>query len=79
VFGGEWESGEEDMCVTIVGDCLLVRLSRRNLRQLDAILDGPEKARSALTRRAENGMCLVVQVEDDVDHYQGRDPGPGSG
>ena len=73
------EVGEEDMFASIIGDRVYVRLSRRNLRQLDAILDSKDLRSKCLVRRAENGMSLVVQVEDDVDHYEGRDPGLGSG
>jgi hypothetical protein len=32
-----------------------------------------------LARSCENGVALLVQVEDDADHYEGRDPGPGLG
>ena len=64
------------MFATIIGDRVYLRLSRRNLRQLDAILDNPDIRNRFLTRRAENGVSLVVQVEDDADHYEGRDPGP---
>ena len=32
------------MFVTIIGDRVYVRISRRNLRQLDAILDQPERS-----------------------------------
>jgi len=67
------------MFATIIGDRVYLRLSRRNLRQLDAILDNPGIRNRGLVRRAENGVSLVVQVEDDADHYQGRDPGPGFG
>ena len=63
------------MFATIIGDRVYLRLSRRNLRQLDAILDDPSVRNRCLTRRAENGVSLVVQVEDDADHYGGRDPG----
>jgi hypothetical protein len=73
------EVGEEDMFATIIGDRVHVRLSRRNLRQLDAILDNPDIRNKCLARRAETGVSLVVQVEDDADHYEGRDPGPGLG
>jgi hypothetical protein len=65
------------MFATIIGDRVYVRLSRRNLRQLDAILDNQDIRNSCLVRRAKNGVSLVVQVEDDADHYEGRDPGPG--
>jgi hypothetical protein len=65
------------MFATIIGDRVYVRLSRRNLRQLDAVLDNQDIRNRCLVRRAENGVSLVVQVEDDADHYEGRDPGPG--
>jgi hypothetical protein len=65
------------MFATIIGDRVYVRLSRRNLRQLDAILDDPDVGNRCLARKDENGVSLVVQVEDDADHYEGRDPGPG--
>jgi hypothetical protein len=67
------------MLVTIVDDRVYVRLSRRNLRQLEAILDNPDVRNGCLARKHENGVSLVVQVEDDGDHYEGRDPGPGLG
>ena len=65
------------MFATILGDRVYLRLSRRNLRQLDAILDDPDIRNRGLVRRAENGVSFVVHVEDDADHYEGRDPGPG--
>ena len=65
------------MFATVIGNRVYLRLSRRNLRQLDAILDDPAIRNGCLTRRAENGVSLVVQVEDDADHYKGRDSGPG--
>jgi hypothetical protein len=71
--------GREDMFVTIDGNGVYVRLSRRNLRQLDALLDGQDARRSCLTCQDENGVSLVVQVEDDADHYAERDPGRGVG
>jgi hypothetical protein len=64
------------MFATIIGNRVYVRLSRRNLRQLDAIVDNADISNRCLTRRAENGVSLVVQVEDDADHYEGRDPDP---
>jgi hypothetical protein len=30
-----------------------------------------------LACKGENGVSLVVQVENDADHYEGRVPGPG--
>ena len=67
------------MFVTIIGDRVHVRLSRRNLRQLDAILHDPAAGNRCLARQDNNGVSLVVQIEDDEDHYEGRDPGPGLG
>ncbi len=67
------------MFATIIGDRVYLRLSRRNLRQLEAILDNHDIRNSFLVRRAKNGVSLVVQVEDDADHYEGRDPGPAVG
>ena len=65
------------MFATIVGNRVYVTLSRRNLRQLDAIVEDVDVRNRYLTRRAENGVSLVVQVEDDANHYDGRNPGPG--
>ena len=65
------------MFATIIGDRVHVRLSHHNLRQLEAILDDPDTGNRCLARRTENGVSLVVQVEDDPDHYEGRDPGQG--
>jgi hypothetical protein len=67
------------MVVTIDGNRVYVRLSRRNLRELDALLEGQDGRRSCLARQDENGVSLVVQVEDDADHYEERDPSPGLG
>jgi hypothetical protein len=67
------------MFATIIGNRVYVRLSRRNLRQLDAILDNPDIGNGCLARKDKNGVSLVVQVEDDADHYEGRDPGQGLG
>lgn len=60
------------MLVNIVDNRVFVRLSRRNLRQLSAILDGQDGGQKCLTRKDENGVSLVLQVEDDADHYAGR-------
>jgi hypothetical protein len=67
------------MFVTIIGDRVHVRLSRRNLRQLDSLLDGPVARGRCLARKDKSGVSLIVQVEDDAEHYEGRDPGPGLG
>jgi hypothetical protein len=66
------------MFVTIVGNRVFVRLSRRNLRQLDALLDGRNVGNGCLARR-ENGVSLVVQVEEDSLHYEERDAAARSG
>jgi hypothetical protein len=70
-------SREEDMFVTIVDNRIYVRLSRRNLRQLDAILDRRDARNMGLALKDENGVSLVVQAEEDSDHYERRAPGPG--
>ena len=67
------------MFVTIVDNRVFVRLSRRNLRQLDAMLYCRDATNRCLARKDNNGVSLVVQVEDDAAHYEGRDPGPGVG
>lgn len=67
------------MLVTIVDNRVFVRLSRRNLRQLDAMLDCRDDGNGCLARKDKNGVSLVIQVEEDADHYDGRDPGPGLG
>lgn len=65
------------MVVTIVDNQVYVRLSRRNLRQLDAILECRAAGDRCLVRKDKSGVCLVVQVEEDAEHYDGRDPGRG--
>lgn len=65
------------MFVTIVENGVFVRLSRRNLRQLDAMLECQDAGNRWLTRKDKNGVSLIVQVEEDADHYDGRDPGTG--
>ena len=71
---------EEDiMFVTIIDNRVFVKLSRRNLRQLDAILEDSDVCKRCLVREDENGMSLYLQVDDDEEHYEGRDPGPGLG
>jgi hypothetical protein len=64
------------MIATIIGNQVYVRLSRRNLRQLEAVLDTPDARDRYLARRDKNGVALFVQVEDDADHYEQRGPGP---
>jgi len=71
------EVGDEDMFATIIGDRVYLRLWRRNVRQLDAILDHPDVGNRYLARKDKNGVSFVVLVEDDADHYEGRDPRPG--
>ena len=67
------------MFVTIIDNRVFVKLSRRNLRQLDAILEDSDVCKRCLVREDENGMSLYLQVDDDEEHYEGRDPGPGLG
>jgi hypothetical protein len=67
------------MFVTIVDNRVFVRLSRRNLRQLDAMFYCRDAGNRCLARKDNNGVSLVVQVEDDAVHYEGRAPGLGIG
>jgi len=60
------------MFVTVEGNRICVRLSRRNLHQLEAILDNPSVTGGYLARKAERGVALVVHAEEDADHYEGR-------
>jgi len=61
------------MTATIVGNTVHVKLSTRNLRDLQAsVVPG-----KSLRRIGENGVFLVVEVEDDAKHYEGRKRGPG--
>jgi hypothetical protein len=66
------------MLATIVANRVHVKLSRRNLRHLQAILDNPDGQHDSLRRTGENGVIVVVEVEDDAAHYEGRNPGPGA-
>ena len=65
------------MLVTIVDNLVFVRLSRRNLRQLDAMVDCREAGNRYLACKDNNGVSLIVHVEEDAAHYEARDPGPG--
>jgi hypothetical protein len=67
------------MYVVIVGSRVYVSLSRRNVRQLDAMLDRADGCIKSLARKSESGMSLIVHVEEDGHHYSGRNPGPGLG
>ena len=58
------------MFVTIVDRGVYVRLSRRNLRQLNAMLDRLDPHSMGLARKDENGVSLVVAAEEDSDHYE---------
>jgi len=40
-------------------------------------LDDPDVGNRYLARKDKNGVSFVVLVEDDADHYEGRDPRPG--
>jgi hypothetical protein len=67
------------MFVAIIDDRVYVSLSRRNLRQLERMLDTADGCNRCLTRKDESGVSLVVHVEEDAGHYVGRVPGPGLG
>jgi hypothetical protein len=65
------------MFATIVGNRVYVRLSRRNLQDLQDMLHDQDTGPRWLGRAGENGLSLIVEVEDDAEHYEGRKPGPG--
>jgi hypothetical protein len=67
------------MFVTIIADRVHVTLSRRNLRQLELLLDSPAAPGRCLARKDESGVSLIVHVEDDADHYDGRESGRDAG
>ena len=54
---------------------LTVVLSRRNLQVLLQQLDTRNTA-VTLVRDMEDGITLVVQTEDDEEHYRDHEPGP---
>jgi hypothetical protein len=66
------------MRVTIVENRVHVKLSGRNLRELQAMLDDRTGHQRSLGRLGDNGVVLVVEVEEDSEHYGERAPGPGS-
>ena len=65
------------MLVTIVNNRVHVTLSRRNLRQLTAMIDDPQGHHVCLARRDESGVALFVDAEPDAEHYRELDPEAG--
>ncbi len=63
------------MFATVIDKRVHVKLSRRNLRDLQAIVDDPYVPDKCLERTGENGVFLVVEVEDDATHYRRRRAG----
>jgi hypothetical protein len=61
------------MFVTIIEDRVHVTLSRRNLRQLNDLLENIDGRNTCLVRRDESGVLLVVHVGDDADQYDYED------
>lgn len=63
---------------------VIVTLSRRNLLALLHKLEMPGSARLLLTDNCErqgklvDDLCLVLHVEDDLEHYGRRGYGPGA-
>jgi len=55
--------------MTIIEDQVHVTLSRRNLRQLNHLLESTDGGHTCLVRKDGSGVLLVVHVEDDADHY----------
>jgi hypothetical protein len=62
------------MFVTVIDNRVVVSLSRRNLRQLDDMFKRHDVRNRCLVRKDGRGVALVVRVEEDADHYEGRDP-----
>jgi hypothetical protein len=60
------------MLVTTIGNQVHVTLSRTNVRQLQALLEQTDRDGRCLARRNDDGMFLLVHVEDDADHYERR-------
>ena len=52
-----------------------VVLSRRNLESLTKMLDDRDKWQPALTRQDED-VNILVEVQEDSEHYDGRAIGP---
>jgi hypothetical protein len=57
------------MLVTMIGKRVHVTLSRRNLRQLNELLQKTDGHDTCLVRRHPSGVLLAVGVENDADHY----------
>ena len=66
------------MFASVVGDCIHVRLSRHNVRQLGAILEAQDGRNRYLARKGDGGPSIIVQIEDDADHYKTRETSPNS-
>ena len=60
------------MFVTVSANGIHVILSRRNLWQLNAMLDDADDGVACLARRNGDGVALLVAVEDDADHFRQR-------
>jgi hypothetical protein len=59
------------MRAAIVENRIHVTLSRRNLRELQTMLDDRSGHRRSLGRVSDNRVFLVVEVEEDAGHYEG--------
>ena len=66
------------MFLTTIGNQVRVTPSRTNVRQLQALLEKSDRCTRCLARR-DDGVFLLVEVEDDADHYQGRGQSPSVG
>jgi hypothetical protein len=53
-----------------------IALSRRNLEHLLTMLD--RKVGSPTLKRRDGELALFVTAEENEEHYQGREPGPGA-
>lgn len=65
------------MDIHTIGEHVYIVLSRRNITQLLSALD--KGYAEGIVRRCEDGTSLHVRVEENEDHYTGREAGPGLG
>ena len=61
---------------SLSGGSVKVTLSRRNLLTLLAKLDEPTSMRTLYRKFHDSSSFLVVQAEEDEEHYKDRTPGP---
>ena len=58
-----------------ISKTVCVTLSRRNLESLTKMLDDRDKWQPTLTRHGDD-ITILVEVQEDSEHYDGREIGP---